>query len=331
MSADCSVTPTIPISGNANWWVRAWNTTGYGPWSAAKSFYTDSLSEPGATFTTHHETIPNPVYNSEFRVAASCKSVAQACDWNSPSTWQTNTVPDSNSRVIINGQVQIQNNNAVARSIVIYPGGKLSFSTTADTQLRTADLIVAEGGVLQIGTQNSPIGSAYRAEVIFRDLPFDEIDTEQHLRGLLALDGTVRIYGHAFNDTFLRTAVEPNTGDFTISMAQSATEAGWRVGDSVLVPTSAQCTNASSESCQDQTEDRTIAAISADGLIVTFDQALQFDHPGARSHTGTLDFTPHVINKSRNVVFRSENPDGCLLYTSPSPRDKRQSRMPSSA
>ena len=24
-------------------------------------------------------------------------------------------------------------------------------------------------------------------------------------------------------------------------------------------------------------------------------------------------------------------PDGCLLYTSPSPRDKRQSRMPSSA
>ena len=25
------------------------------------------------------------------------------------------------------------------------------------------------------------------------------------------------------------------------------------------------------------------------------------------------------------------NPSGCLLYTSPSPRDKRQSRMPSSA
>ena len=32
-------------------------------------------------------------------------------------------------------------------------------------------------------------------------------------------------------------------------------------------------------------------------------------------------------NKTDNPVFV----DGCLLYTSPSPRDKRQSRMPSSA
>ena len=29
--------------------------------------------------------------------------------------------------------------------------------------------------------------------------------------------------------------------------------------------------------------------------------------------------------------FREGISDGCLLYTSPSPRDKRQSRMPSSA
>ena len=33
---------------------------------------------------------------------------------------------------------------------------------------------------------------------------------------------------------------------------------------------------------------------------------------------------------SRLEILRSE-PYGCLLYTSPSPRDKRQSRMPSSA
>ena len=40
----------------------------------------------------------------------------------------------------------------------------------------------------------------------------------------------------------------------------------------------------------------------------------------------------NVINGSIDIVI-SNNPDayGCLLYTSPSPRDKRQSRMPSSA
>ena len=31
------------------------------------------------------------------------------------------------------------------------------------------------------------------------------------------------------------------------------------------------------------------------------------------------------------IVARAAEPDACLLYTSPSPRDKRQSRMPSSA
>ena len=42
------------------------------------------------------------------------------------------------------------------------------------------------------------------------------------------------------------------------------------------------------------------------------DQCLVLNFPGSNSYTGE-----HVID--------------CLLYTSPSPRDKRQSRMPSSA
>ena len=37
-----------------------------------------------------------------------------------------------------------------------------------------------------------------------------------------------------------------------------------------------------------------------------------------------------ISNLHRQVLFDSKD-IGCLLYTSPSPRDKRQSRMPSSA
>ena len=61
-----------------------------------------------------------------------------------------------------------------------------------------------------------------------------------------------------------------------------------------------------------------------------------------RGYTGdvfkqiTLTFNPwsekHWLNKR---FFKSDSPNvftkTCLLYTSPSPRDKRQSRMPSSA
>ena len=35
--------------------------------------------------------------------------------------------------------------------------------------------------------------------------------------------------------------------------------------------------------------------------------------------------------ETMNAMFRDPLVESCLLYTSPSPRDKRQSRMPSSA
>ena len=40
-----------------------------------------------------------------------------------------------------------------------------------------------------------------------------------------------------------------------------------------------------------------------------------------------LDFLFCVIESMKKITFNKS----CLLYTSPSPRDKRQSRMPSSA
>ena len=42
-----------------------------------------------------------------------------------------------------------------------------------------------------------------------------------------------------------------------------------------------------------------------------------------------LDDKIKKLNSSR--VYKKITPKGCLLYTSPSPRDQRGSRMPSSA
>ena len=41
--------------------------------------------------------------------------------------------------------------------------------------------------------------------------------------------------------------------------------------------------------------------------------------------------TKEFIALGISIAVRCESCIGCLLYTSPSPRDKRQSRMPSSA
>ena len=83
---------------------------------------------PGMMVHTHHEMIPNPVYGTNVRVAEACKGVAQGCDWSSASTWVTGAVPDGDSRVIVDGHVRIQDLNALARSIGIYPEGKLAFA-----------------------------------------------------------------------------------------------------------------------------------------------------------------------------------------------------------
>ena len=59
---------------------------------------------------------------------------------------------------------------------------------------------------------------------------------------------------------------------------------------------------------------------------------LAFD--GWASDPRPLARVPEVVRFCQGTLFGSGRPDlsrACLLYTSPSPRDKRQSRMPSSA
>ena len=45
---------------------------------------------------------------------------------------------------------------------------------------------------------------------------------------------------------------------------------------------------------------------------------------------GLLDLGPHIVTMAKAEQLEG-HANACLLYTSPSPRDKRQSRMPSSA
>ena len=265
--------------------------------------------EPGPTVTTHHETIPNPVFGSAFRVASACRGAAAPCAWEDAATWSAGTVPDLDTRVIVDGVVTIRGTGAVARSVGVYPAGRLSFNPSAATRLRTAELVVFAGGTLQIGTRALPIAPAASAEVVIRDLPFAG-DPRQHLRGLVVVDGTLEVHGRRVAESFLRTAAPPAAGSATVVLEASALAAGWRTGDPVAIPTSAQCPVHSNGTCPDQTEERSVTAISADGRTLTLSSPLAFDHPGARDSAGALDFLPHVVNKGRNVILRSENPAG---------------------
>ena len=266
-------------------------------------------ADPGATVVTRHETIPNPVFGSTFRVSQSCQTSSSPCAWESPSTWTAGRIPDGTTPVIIDGKVQIHDQAATALDIGLYDNGVLSFDRTQRTKLTVGTIVVFSGGTLIVGTETEPISSTVTAEIVIRDLPFLN-DPKQHLHGVLVIDGTVRMHGRRLGETFIRTATEPQRSLQAVMLASSALAAGWRVSDVIVVPSSAQCAVASNNGCPDQSEDRAIAGISSDGLTLTLNGPLQFDHPGARSLTGSLDFTPHIVHKTRNVVIRSENPNG---------------------
>ena len=95
-----------------------------------------------------------------------------------------------------------------------------------------------------------------------------------------------------------------------------------------------------------------LAAVAADRSLIpqAIDEALRWEGPVTSTfryaaQDSEIDGIPIKEGTFINLVLASanrdprkfENPDSfdifrnCLLYTSPSPRDKRQSRMPSSA
>ena len=61
-------------------------------------------------------------------------------------------------------------------------------------------------------------------------------------------------------------------------------------------------------------------------LIQQYKSKEHLKHDVALIHYG--NFGSHIIDALANLSFPF---DGCLLYTSPSPRDRTRSRMPSSA
>ena len=66
-------------------------------------------------------------------------------------------------------------------------------------------------------------------------------------------------------------------------------------------------------------------------LPALFDALVHFREPGQTHKEDIAAGTEAAINGGITGVVMMPNTSPCLLYTSPSPRDKRQSRMPSSA
>lgn len=270
------------------------------------TFQVEQLEErallAGDMMQVHHEDIPDYAMNP------TVVTIADG-NWSDGSIWSTGRAPGEGDVVRISSHVTYDTKSlAELDAIVIDVGGNLDFNPNLHTQLVVGTLEVLHGGTLTVGTDTKPITAT--AEIIFADQAIDTMfDPMQYGTGLVSM-GNVSMHGLQKTD-YVRLATELSAGQTTITLEEPVS--GWKVGDKLFFADTRQyIINVVRES---QDEIRSIASISADGRTVTLDSALSYSHKGARDGNDALVFTPYVANLTRNVVLRSENPNGTRAHT----------------
>ncbi|MCS7470823.1 hypothetical protein NZK35_29570 [Stieleria sp. ICT_E10.1] len=264
-----------------------------------------------ASVVTHHDIIPRFAANANF-------IAVQNGDWSNPEVWSTGQVPGADAiiRIPEGLDVDYDVDSQVALD-AIEVSGRLDFKTDLNTSLWLNELMVMPGGTLTVGTQQSPIDVNVHAEIVFTDTPGPSghhfktgtvaspgIDPEQYGNGLIVF-GHLDLHG-AEKTPFARAVGDISKGDTTISLESEVSS--WNLGDLIVVPETSQTVVRKSPVVLQETETSKIE--SATGTEVTLASALQYDHFGITENSFGVDRTAHVANLTRNVLIRSENPDG---------------------
>ena len=259
---------------------------------------------------THNEIIP--------RFAAQPTiSTMRSGSWDDPSIWSMGRVPRSGDRIAIrDNHTVLLESQSTARIDSLEISGTLAFSTSRNTRLLVANVLVMPEGHLRIGTSQSPVAAQVTAELTIANKPLDlAADPRQFGTGLIVL-GEVTIHGAAISQTWQRLAVEPKAGDRVIYLSQAATN--WQSGDTIVLPDSrqvaaSQVRDFTAGDISPEWEEAVIQHVFGTAIILT--APLKFGHAGARNVDGQLEFLPHVALLDRNVVIRSENPAGTRGHT----------------
>lgn len=182
--------------------------------------------------------------------------------------------------------------------------GTLRVSRDYDTTFRFIDLIVFKGGELDMGTVDDPV--LRDVDFIVKDVPINlDLDPYQFGNGIINF-GEWHAYGQTVDQSWINLVQDAKAGDTKIVLANVPT--GWDVGDELLIPDTAQIAG-------NVRREATVRIAAIAGNQITLDKPLDFEHLAVRDPNGNVRLMPYVANVTRNIVIRSENPDGTRGHT----------------
>ncbi len=275
----------------------------------------DMMDPGGVTITdtkiiTMSDTIPR-------FVAHPTVTAVRNGSWFDASVWSNGRVPVAGDLVSIPENVALTYaSQSDVRLNALEISGALTFSPSVNTRMLVGTITVMPSGMLRIGSVARPVAANVKAEIVIADQPLNlAVDPQQYGTGLIVL-GMLDVHGAGMNQTWNRLATELHAGDS--SLLVDGDVSGWRAGDTLVIPDSRQYQTTDfdkflADQVPGQWEEVTISRIVGNRVYLT--APLKYDHLGARNSSGGLELLPHVAELNRNVIIRSENPNGTRGHT----------------
>ncbi|XP_053415184.1 fibrocystin-L isoform X2 [Nycticebus coucang] len=219
--------------------------------------------------------------------------------WSSNFSWGGKSPPEEGSLVVITkGQTILLDQSTPVLKMLLIQGGTLIFDEV-DIELQAENILITDGGILQIGTEASPF--QHKAVITLHghlrspELPVYGAKT------LAVRAGTLDLHGLPIPVIWTHLAHTAKAGERTLILQEAVT---WKPGDYIVIASTGH------RHSQRENEKSTIASISADGMNITLTNPLNYTHLGitVTLPDGTLfEARAEVGVLTRNILIRGSD------------------------
>ncbi|KAI2652983.1 Fibrocystin-L [Labeo rohita] len=243
--------------------------------------------------------------------------------WSSPYTWGGLSPPEEGMFAVITaGQTILLDTSTPVLKMLLIQGGRLIFDE-ADIELQAENILITDGGALQIGTEQAPF--QHKAIITLHghlrstELPVYGTKT------LAVREGVLDLHGIPVPITWTRLSQTAQSGSKTLTLMDAVT---WKTGDEIVIASTGH------RHSQSENELMRIASVSADGRTLTLTEPLGYTHLGVSVTLpdGTVfEGRAEVGLLTRNIVVRGSNNGrfgeevgsdqfgGCIMFHAPQP------------